>query len=259
MISVLRKGGGPFLVFLTLALALNAEAAAPKVVSTGPSKAADAPKIELPKEISAEVSDPVAIKATTTGKIIKWMVLDVDKDGKSGIAIFPAELKDPLTTVVICKKPGNWRVMAYTALGDEPSDPAICTIKVAGYVPPGPDPGPGPGPTPGPVDPLTTELQTIYNGLTETDKADSLLKLQSLYAAVPASLNDPSIKTVGQMRAFLVKAFTSVLPVEKIKPIRDRLNTAMYPELPTTPGDPVNVAAVTAIFQKYHKILSGVK
>lgn len=254
MISVIRKGGGPFLVFLTLALA--AQGAAPKVVSTGPSKIADVPKIELPKEISAEVGDPVALKATTTGKIIKWLVLDSEKNG---IVVFPAELKDPYTTVIICKKPGNWRVMAYTALGDEPSDPAICTIKVAGSVPVPPDPGPGP--IPGPVDPLTTELQTIYDGLTETDKADSLLKLKSLYAAVPASLADPTsgIKTVGQLRAFLVRAFTAVLPVDKIKPVRERLNTSMYPELPTTPGDPVNVAAVTATFQKYSKILSGVK
>lgn len=244
MISVVRKGGDPILVLLTLAL------------TTLPLYAV--PTIELPKEISGEVGDLIGIKAKTTGKVVKWVVLD------KGISVFPGELKDPYQTVISAKKKGTFRLLAYTSDETGPSEPAICTIKVkvAPIDPDDPDvpvPPKPPVPPPGPVDPLTTELQTIYNGLTETDKAESLLKLVALYEQVPASLSDPAIKNVGQMRAFLVKAFTSVLPVAKIKPIRDRLNTAMYPELPTNPGDPVNVAAVTATFQKYHKILQGVK
>lgn len=236
---VFKRGGDPIFVFLTFVLLFISDVSAQ-----------EAPKIELTKEISADVGDPVAIKAKTTGKIIKWLILDADK---RGIIAFPAELKNPNEMVFICKKPGNWKVLAYTALGDIPSEPAICVIKVAGGIDPVPDPD---------KDPLTIELQKIYNTLPQKDKAEALVDLTALYNVLATTLvkaeTQAKIKNVGELRAFIVEASSRVLPVDSIRPIRERLDKAMILELPVKTSDTVDFEAVSAVFKKYHKILSGI-
>ena len=106
--------------------------------------------ISLPKEIEVEKNQFVPLKATTDGKIVKWVALD------SGISLFPSELlKDSTTTVVFAQKSG--RILAYTGDASGPSDPAYVTIKVKGDTP-DPNPGPTPGPTPDPTPPKEGKL-----------------------------------------------------------------------------------------------------
>src|SRR5689334_14040074 len=76
--------------------------------------------IRLPAEVKGEVNDFITLKAETSGKIVKWIVLD------KGLSMFPSDLlKDSKTAIVIGSKEGKYRIMAYTALDNEPSDPVI--------------------------------------------------------------------------------------------------------------------------------------
>lgn len=96
------------------------------------------PAIKLPADLKADVGDFVAVRAETAGKVVKFKA-------DPGLSVFPSELlKDTKTTVVVGKRPGTYRVWAWTAVGDEPSELAECTIVIGSS--PSPDP-PNP-PTP---------------------------------------------------------------------------------------------------------------
>jgi len=105
-----------------------------------------AQSLTLPAEVKGDPGAFLSVPATTDGKVVRWVALD------AGLNIFPVELlKDSKTAVVTAPK-GRYRLLAYTALGDVPSAPAICTVIIgeAPPIPPGPGPGPDPGPTPDP-------------------------------------------------------------------------------------------------------------
>jgi hypothetical protein len=108
------------------------------------------PTLELPKEVTGNPGDFVMVAAKTDGKQVRWIALD------PGLAVFPAQLlKDSKTGVVSAKDPGRYRLLAYTAGGDEPSDPVITTVVIGNApvppspIPPGPNPPTPPIPTPG--------------------------------------------------------------------------------------------------------------
>lgn len=105
---------------------------------------ASAQRLTLPAEVKGDPGAFLSVPATTDGKVVRWVALD------AGLNIFPVELlKDSKTAVVTAPK-GRYRLLAYTALGDVPSAPAICTVIIGEAPPVPPGPGPGPGPTPDP-------------------------------------------------------------------------------------------------------------
>lgn len=98
--------------------------------------------ITVPVEVKGEPGEFLRIPADTKGKIVKWRVLD------PGLNLFPVDLlKDTRVAVVTGVKAGKYRVWAWTAIGDSPSDAVQCVV-VIGQLPPGPGPGPGPSPPP---------------------------------------------------------------------------------------------------------------
>lgn len=114
--------------------------------------------IRTPAEVKGDVGDFIKVEATTNCKAVKWYAMD------GGLAIFPMDLlKDTRTAVVVGKQPGRYRLLAYTAAGDTPSDPAIVLVIVGNAPPPvPPEPGPQP-PGPNPPQPPTPakELRVI--------------------------------------------------------------------------------------------------
>lgn len=108
--------------------------------------------LKLPAEVQGTPGAFITILAETTGKRVKFVCLD------PGLSVFPAELlANPKATVVSGVTPGRYRVLGYTAAGDLPSEPAICSVVIGqppGPVPPPPSPGPGPNPVPTPPPPV---------------------------------------------------------------------------------------------------------
>jgi hypothetical protein len=92
------------------------------------------PTITLPEKLQGNYF--VVIRANTNGKVVKWMVLDPGAD------LLPSDVvANPLACVLI-GAPGVYRVRAYTALGDTPSDWAECVATIGTPVPPQPPPVP---------------------------------------------------------------------------------------------------------------------
>jgi hypothetical protein len=144
--------------------------------------------VTLPAEVKGDVGAFVVIVAQTDGKAVRFVPLD------GGLSVFPSELlNNRKVTVVVASKPGRYRILAYSAAGDEPGEPAFTTVIIG-------NPGPEPGPTPGPTSPLTKALQSAFDGETDADKA----KLAGLVVAMEKAsekANDPALTTAGQLES----------------------------------------------------------
>lgn len=104
---------------------------------------ADAPALKLPAEVSGTPGQFIVVTAETEGKVVRWVPLD------TGLSMIPVGLlKDSKTAVLMAPK-GRYRLLAFTAAGDEPSEPAVTVIVVDGAPPKPPDETP---PTQPPVE-----------------------------------------------------------------------------------------------------------
>lgn len=192
----------------------------------------DAPSIAIDKEIKAHPSRNIILKVKTDCKKVNWIKPVEDCD----LIVFP----DTKTAIFLAPNPGVYRVIVYTAAGDEPSDPAVCTITVGNQPPPTPVPPtpvpptpvpptpvpPTPNPTPPvpvPDDPLVTKLRAIF----KTDEgADGEKKvwLQSysdfLLATSEHAMDRNMIKTVSDLRSDYRVALDKSLPATALIKLR---------------------------------------
>ena len=115
------------------------------------------PTLTLPEYVEGKVGSFVKVPATTNGKEVRWRAID------DGIAVFPAEmLRDSRSTVVSATEAGEYRLLAYTALNDIPSDPAVCVVRITG--PPKPQPPPTPPAPPAPPVPPQPPAPVVTTG-----------------------------------------------------------------------------------------------
>lgn len=107
-------------------------------VALVPSLLCAAPPVEVPGEVTGEVGAFVAIRAKTDGKAVRFVPLD------AGLNVFPADLlSDKKSTVVSSARPGRYRLLAYSSVKDDPTEPAVVVVVIGG----------APAPPPKPVDP----------------------------------------------------------------------------------------------------------
>jgi hypothetical protein len=103
--------------------------------------------LEVPN-VTGNATEFIVVRAVTTGVNVRWFAKT------PGLNVFPADLlKSSLSTVVTAQKDGQYVLVAYTARGDMPSEPAFCTVTVGPkpievVPPPGPEPPPVPPPVP---------------------------------------------------------------------------------------------------------------
>jgi len=239
------------------------------------------PKVEIPQVIKGDPNNFITVLPTTNGKVVKYVYLD------KGLNVFPsALLANPIATVVTAPK-GKYRLLAYTAIGDAPSEPAICIINV-GDVPdaapfgpyvPSPDPKPTPDepddnkPKPPVVDPLEIALKSIWGGLSSADKqaAAKAAKLSAVYregyrAALDKSIdsvtNTPIYNTVGDIYKKVNTLGKAALAADDIVEVRDRLRTEMNAVLPrdaTAALDDALRSKIANEFKRYADILEKLK
>lgn len=145
--------------------------------------------LKLPAEVKGDVGSFIAVKAETDGSVVKFYPLD------AGLSVFPADLlTDKKTTVVVAARSGRYRIMAWTAKGDVPSDAAVCVV-IIGDVPPTPPtpptppvPPPVPPPGPSPIPAQGFRVLILY----ETKELSKLSGGQRsvLYSTMPGSVRD---------------------------------------------------------------------
>lgn len=247
------------------------------------------PKVEVDSVIVGEPNNFITVIPKTNGKAVKYAYID------KGLNVFPSSLlANPIATVVTAPK-GKYRLLAYTAIGDVPSDPAIITINIGNVpdsapfgpynpepipptpIPPNPKP-PVPPTPPGPIPPqpedgLAAALQGIYGGLKDQEKGASLkvAKLAAVYREGARTANNtdtdpqtgkPYYNTVGDVYRKINVLGADALTKDDIVDIRDRLRTELNATLPrnsTVVLDP-NVRKTLAYqFDRIASILESLK
>lgn len=242
------------------------------------------PKVELPSTFTGEPGNFITVLPTTNGKTVKFVYLD------KGLNVFPsALLANPVATVVTAPK-GKYRLLAYTALGDVPSEPAMTIINVGGVpdsapfgpfnpapLPPAPVPPTPPTPVP-PMPPnppqpdaLESALQNIYGGLQEKGAAEKVGKLAEIYreGARVADNTDtdpntgkPYYNTVGDVYKKINTLGAASLTNNDIYDIRDRIRVELNATLPknaTVVLDPNIRKTLSSQFSRIASILENLK
>ena len=183
------------------------------------------PTITLPLEISGQPGEFITIRPQTTGKVVRFVAID------AGLNLFPSDLlADKTVTVANCVQPGRYRVLAYTALGDVASPPAITTVVIGGIAPPSPVTPVNP---PSPADPIAEALQSIYGALAEDGKEAKRSALAGVYRRAVAVTDDTRLKTTGELYLMVRQMARQVLTDGDLRGVRDRLNQELDGILPT--------------------------
>jgi hypothetical protein len=171
--------------------------------------------LKLPAEVRGEVAAFVTVLADTSGKQVKFYPID------AGLSVFPAALlANPKATVVVAAKAGTYRLLAYTASGDIPSDPQICRVVIGGGKPDDVKPPPPPPPPPD-GDPLLESLIGIYGGLQEPNKQKHVKALADIYRRAAATVDQ--FADLGTLYSGIRRTASEVIPADAIRPIRERI------------------------------------
>ena len=240
-----------YLIVSTALFAVAADPQPPPKQSPPPFallRAAGSPgAVTLPAEVRGEVGAFVVIEAKTDGKSVRFVALD------PGLSVFPPELlATKKATVIVAAKPGKFRILAYSAVGDEPSEPAFCTVIIG-------TPGPDPGPTPGPTSPLTKALQTAFDGETQADKAKLAVLVSTMEKAADMA-NLPALTTTGQLDS-AVRAARMASLGDSLPAVRVAIGEYLAGKLPTsdTALTPELRGAAGSAYNQVAEALKGVK
>lgn len=170
------------------------------------------PAVQLPATITAKPGRLVQIAAKTEQKIVRWFLSAPDD---ADLIV----MESTKTAIFSAVKPGSYRLVAYTAAGDMPSDPAICDIVVA-TIPPKPD------------DSLALALAAIWGALQEPEQVKNKVALTEVYRS--ANAFDDKLLDLGALNATLLASRRSKVPDDRLVAIRERIGQ----ELATLGNDP---------------------
>ena len=210
--------------------------------------------VKLPAEVRGDPGGLTIVKAGTDCAELRWVVLD------PGLSLIPPELlKDTKTAVVMSGRAGRYRLLAYGAIKDKVSDPAICVV-VIGEMPPTPIP-PDPGPLPS--DPLFNQLQTVYRGIASEENHRLLKLLAAGYQQAARTARESQQPTADLMFADVREGFRRLMPSgEVVLPVRKLLEAELGKHVKPVVGMPLTdeVRAVYAKqFERYVVLLEAVK
>lgn len=226
-------------------------------------------EIKLPAEINGTPGQFVTIQADTQGKVVRWVSLD------AGLNMFPSELlRDSRYAVVTAAANGRYRLLAYTAAGDEPSAPAVITVVISGGpnppvppIPPGPNP-PNPPPDPPnppspPVDAFTQDIMRLYASDAAPERAMYRDQLAALYRqAAQTTVNDTRLSTAGELLATLKEASGKALPANALRFVRERIAEELNRSLPLKADAPLDASIrgnAALVFTRMSRALEACK
>jgi hypothetical protein len=205
--------------------------------------------LKIPAEVTGEVAAFVTVIAETNNKQVKFYPID------SGLSVFPAALlANQKATVVVAAKAGTYRLLAYTAAGDIPSEPQICKVIIGGGKPDNVPPAPIP-PTPE-KDKLLDALIGIYGGLQEQDKQKHARALADIYRRAAATVDQ--FADLGTLYGGIRQSASEVVPAGAIRPIRERIAQETIRQLgdqPTAQLTPALASKAASYFSRLGYVL----
>lgn len=186
----------------------------------------------LPQEVVIDnpAGTPIAIVNTSRDDVAAWEIVSRN----------PGKLRYVIAGVT----PGRFYlvIMANGAAGSPPEEVGSITVNVAGDGPTPPPPGPPTPPAP-PDDPEATTLLAIVQGAVKQDndagKVELCQQLASLYRVAgnvndPTSVvNEPQLKTYGDLFAIMVGARAKLMPDTALIKTREAIAGWLRAKLPT--------------------------
>jgi hypothetical protein len=218
----------PVAFFVCLSLTLSATASEP------------AATLKLPAEVRAPPATISEVRAETTGKVVKWVVLT------PGLSVRPI---DDGRTLLFSGATGRYELLAYTALGDIPSDPARCVIVIGEPKPPQPKP---------PGDPLRAKLKAAFDAdpAPVERKREQAKDLAALYRAAAKLAEDSAIPTSGELLRRVRDAGGNLVGSDALKEVRRVVGHELSALLPTdAPLSDSQRTSAAALFRKLAAIL----
>jgi hypothetical protein len=160
----------------------------------------DAPTIKLPAELKIQPATISELKAETTGKHVKWVVLT------PGLSTRACESG---RTLLVSGPPGRYELLAYTAAGDVPSEAARCVVVISKDDKKEDDKTPPIPPKPKPPD----ELRKRLSAAIAADKATSadVLQLAAVYRESVKVVNDAELPSSKELLRRLREVSASLL------------------------------------------------
>lgn len=189
--------------------------------------------ISIPPTLTIPAGRIAILTCTTDCKIVKWKINSTNVD----LISVPGNTKQ----AYFCSpNPGNFKVFCWTALGNIPSDIAICKVTVSGPVVP---------------DTLRDSIQALYTANISITKKDSLTTLTSLYKqAITTTVNDPSIITPKQLLDIMHNS-AQVLLNNELQDIRTAISKELVLKFPTDPNAPINSAGRALIINEFQRLV----
>lgn len=170
------------------------------VLSPAAVRADDAPALKVPSEVTAKPATITELKAETAGKVVRWVPLT------PGLSLRPV---DDGRTLLFAGGPGRYELLAYTAVGDVPSDPARVVITIEGV-----DPGPAPK-TP-------DELRQRIAAALAKDKASKadVVQLAGIFREAVAVANDATVPSTKELLRRVREVSAKLLGTEALPNVR---------------------------------------
>ena len=205
------------------------------------------PTVSLPPAVMARPGRLVQIAARTDCKLVRWYLAGDDAD--------LIVMESTRSAIFSAMAPGRYRILAWTAAGDIPSEPAVCVVTV-GSAPPAP-----PGPVV-PTDPLAVALKGLFEAYQDPAKATQLAALADVYRRAGKAAADLEIKTAGDLFAFARRQAVAVLPPMALEAMRAKLGEELAAVLPMDPDAELTPSIrmkATEIYNKLAAILEALK
>ncbi len=201
-----------------------------------------APTIALPNEAKGQPGRIVRLTAETAGKHVRWRLVSDDAD----LVPFP----DGKVALFTAPKAGRYTVLAWTAVGDVPSDAAQCVVVVGEPV------------VPAPADPFTRDLKKLFQDDASTDKAKHVAQLAALYREAIAYAEKADVTTAGDLAARIRAAASTLIPAESLVGLRKRIAEEIAKELPLDGDKPLDAptrAKAAKLFERLAARLEDLK
>jgi hypothetical protein len=238
---------------LLLALPLSAHALQPPMPPPAPPAPDSA--IKLPDKVTTPANKVGKIVVEGSAKSVKWVALT------PGLSF---EITPDGRTLYYAGAAGSYDLIAYTAVGDVPSDPVRVTVVIGdppAPVPPPVPPVPPTPPKPVPVDPLKAKLSAVFASAagTPADKSEWAKDLAALYRAGAKMCADPAVTTATALKTKLSAAAGALVGPDALKEVRQAVAGELAAVLPTTEADLTTDqrTAAAALFTKLAAVLDG--
>lgn len=212
--------------------------------------------LTLPAEVKADDSPfGVLVTATTECKAVEWHAIS------KGLYLAPLDMRtNPKAIRVIAKKPGRYRLLAYTAKGDTPSSPAECVVVFPGKPDDNSDDDNG-----GDEDPIkpANEWQKAFNAepakTGDRTKTEDRIDLEEMCRQFAGMTKTESWKTWGQFQKLIDTTIKNSMG-ERMQGVR-KLMRAEYAATfgPHKTDDPMTDDGLKKIAECFAKIEAKLK